>query len=146
MKPLILCLALLAPLVSQAATNVTCDSEGSGGPLTMTITSPEGLDQPNAKITVHAKGILDTTMVAVVDKVAAVDTTQVSSDVSTLAEGGVINNDSGQATITLNGTLDANGARLSSGGGKIVFVKLPKVKPPLRLMSTYELTNCKGSI
>ncbi|MGZ3704239.1 MAG: hypothetical protein ACXVC4_20785, partial [Bdellovibrionota bacterium] len=62
MKTLILCLALLSPLASLAATNVTCDSEGSGGPLKMEITSPEGLDLPNAKITVHAKGILDTTM------------------------------------------------------------------------------------
>jgi len=146
MKTLILSLALLAPLASHAATNITCDSEGTGGQLTMTISSPEGLDQPKATITVHAKGLLDTTMVAVVDKVVDCDNSKVTSDVTTLAAGGVINNDSGQATITLNGALDANGVRQAAGGGKIVFAKLPKVKPPLRLLDTYELANCKGSI
>ena len=129
---------LLLPLLANATTDRTCDSNGLAGALTITITAPEGLDRVKNALHIHAKGILTTDFDAVVDNVVECSEAALVVEVTTLAAGGVINADSGQATITLD--------RRVPLGGKIVLTKLPKVRGPLRLLDSYDLANCKGAI
>jgi hypothetical protein len=144
MKTLLALTTLLAPLAAHAATAITCASQGTGGDLAITISAPAGLERPGSSLTIHAKGILDTTFSAVVDKIAADDDSRLVLDVTTLAEGGAINANSGQATITLELRKGPYDMRQAKGNGAIDLVKPPKVKPPLRLLPHYDLHGCQG--
>jgi hypothetical protein len=135
MKTLILAIALCS-LPATAATNLTCTSTGTGGDLKIALTAQSGLDRVGAPLGIQADGILHTHFDAVVDKVVECSDQELVIDVTTLV-GGAVTPDSGQATITLS---------RQGGTGKIELTKFPKVKPPLRLMKTYELTDCQGSI
>jgi hypothetical protein len=131
-------LLLVLPLLAHAETNRTCDSTGNAGALTITITAPEGLQREKNALHIHSKGFLTSDFDAVVDKVVEDSQLQLVVEVTTLAAGGVINADSGEATITISRRIPFD--------GKIVLTKLPKVRAPLRLMDSYELSNCKGVI
>jgi hypothetical protein len=131
-------LFLILPLLAHAETNRTCDSTGKAGPLTITITAPEGLDRVKNTLHIHSQGFLSSDFDAVVDEVLQNEDAQLIVSVSTLNAGGTIDADSGEAIITLD--------RRVPLGGKIDLTKLPKVRAPLRLMNTYELSNCKGAI
>ena len=142
----LLAFSLLSPLAASAATNLACDSGGTGGPLAITITAPNGIDRPETRLNIHSQGMQVMSFDAVVDKVSTLADQQLVVDVTTLGADGQVGPASGQATLTLASQVAADGTRTATGLGSIQIVKRPSGVSPLRLLNHYDLTGCKGSI
>ncbi len=145
MKTLVLLLSLLSPLSSQAA-ELVCKTEGLGGPIQLQIKSEGAIDQPNAKVLFIAQGILLTQFQTNVDEVLAENSDQLLAvRVTTLDQNGLVTEDSGIAELKLAlENVNEGEMKIAAGTGSILFLKLPKVQSPVRLLTRYELTECKG--
>lgn len=145
MKILALVLTALTPLASQAATDITCKSQGMGSELTIKITASEGLGSPKARVVFDAQGMLHTVFQTEVDEVLRLEGNQVGVRVSTLNEQGAVDQNSGIATLVLD-TKPFYHDLFAAGTGSIRFEKMPVVQGPLRLLREYALTDCKGIV
>jgi hypothetical protein len=135
-----LLLALLLPLPSLAG-DITCQTTGCGGPITLTF-QVEGIE-PGASVNIHSEGMFSldypTRIVASESLPIGVRLKLVG-----LNQDGALDPLAGEATLEL-APQDESSREIASG--RLHLERAPaKPQGPIRFSKQYELRDCRGSL
>lgn len=142
MKTLILSLALISPFSAQAETLITCKALGQGAfgrDLTLTIASPEGILEPDAHLTIAAKGLRFTSFGAQASGALEKTEGRIALPIVTLNASGLPDDQSVEARLELS----LSGEALA-GEGKLLLTKIPEMQ--FSLSPEYTLSGCRGEL